>query len=768
MIGPTSVEFASPLRKRTGRVITFYSYKGGVGRSFALANVAVLLARRGWRVLLVDFDLEAPGLDRYFRHLAFPNGAPARGLLHLLHESVHTPKADWRSYISRVPLAPTAGHSNPLALRADAAIDLLPSGSGDASYASLLQSFSWDRFFSDNNGAETLERWRREWRGSQSEGIAATYDFVLLDSRTGLTDAGGVCTILLPDFLVLCFTTGRQSLDGAKAIARSAQVARQSLPVPRSRLTFLPILCRFDAKDEFDLSQQWLDSISDELAFCYANWLPDRFMPRRVLEQTKVPYFTRFSFGEPLPVIDQGVTDPTSVGYVLDNVARLLASDFEEVIAILEPNVVPPETPILRLRTALTRPAIDEKEIGDLLMESEQKYGISIDFAELLLAAGVALLNQDHLSMAEPLLRRAVELFEKHAGVEDPRVATVLAALGRHLHRAGELGRGNESLEPIQEAVYIHRRLAGDNPDAYLPNLAESLYNLANRLSELGRREDAVEPMREAVDIYRKLAAGNPDAYLPKLAASMNNLATTLKAQGDLVGARKLEEQVLETWIRLLGMDHPDTLKAMSNLAETLYGQGDLAGTRKLQEQVLEARDRLLGKDHPDTLKAINNLATTLKAQGDLAGARKLQEQVLEARDRLLGKDHPDTLKAINNLAGTLYGQGDLAGARKLQEQALEGLERLLGREHPDTLRAMSNLAQTLSAQGDFAEARQLQDRVLETRNRLLGREHPDTLRAMNNLAQTLSAQGDLTGARQLQDQVLEVSRHLFGEEPSG
>ena len=50
-----------------GRVITFYSYKGGVGRSFALANTAVLLAEWGFRVLAVDWDIEAPGLQGFFK-----------------------------------------------------------------------------------------------------------------------------------------------------------------------------------------------------------------------------------------------------------------------------------------------------------------------------------------------------------------------------------------------------------------------------------------------------------------------------------------------------------------------------------------------------------------------------------------------------------------------------------------------------------------------------------------------------------------------------
>src|SRR5262249_55191575 len=49
-----------------GRVVTFYSYKGGTGRTMALANVAWLLASNGYRVLTVDWDLESPGLHRFF------------------------------------------------------------------------------------------------------------------------------------------------------------------------------------------------------------------------------------------------------------------------------------------------------------------------------------------------------------------------------------------------------------------------------------------------------------------------------------------------------------------------------------------------------------------------------------------------------------------------------------------------------------------------------------------------------------------------------
>jgi len=251
----------------------------------------------------------------------------------------------------------------------------------------------------------------------------------------------------------------------------------------------------------------------------------------------------------------------------------------------------------------------------------------------------------------------------------------------------------------------------------------------------------------------------------PDTLRSMHNLAFALVFQGDLPSARRLQEAVLNARRRLLGEEHSDTLASMVNLAMTLDAQGDLPGARRLLEAVLEAMRRVLGEEHPDTLTSMGNLAMTLQHQGDLPGARRLQEAVLEARMRALGKEHPDTLTSMNNLASTLGAQGDLPGARRLNEAVLDAMRRVLGVEHPTTLASMNNLADTLWNQGDLAGARVLQEQVLEARRRLLGAEHPDTLTSMNNLASTLSGLGDLPVARRLLESVLEARRRLLGED---
>src|SRR5262245_55970409 len=70
-----------------GKVITFYSYKGGTGRTMLLANVAWILASNGKRVLTIDWDLEAPGLHRYFHpFLLDPTLTSTEGLIDFVTE----------------------------------------------------------------------------------------------------------------------------------------------------------------------------------------------------------------------------------------------------------------------------------------------------------------------------------------------------------------------------------------------------------------------------------------------------------------------------------------------------------------------------------------------------------------------------------------------------------------------------------------------------------------------------------------------------------
>ena len=77
-----------------------------------------------------------------------------------------------------------------------------------------------------------------------------------------------------------------------------------------------------------------------------------------------------------------------------------------------------------------------------------------------------------------------------------------------------------------------------------------------------------------------------------------------------------------------------------------------------MHEQTLAARERVLGPDHPDTLRSRNNLATAYRSRAALEEAISLHEQALAARERVLGPDHPDTLRLAQQPRHRLPGRG--------------------------------------------------------------------------------------------------------------
>ena len=232
-------------------VVTFYSYKGGVGRSMALANVAVLLAWRGHRVLVVDWDLEAPGIEKYFADLRLTQSG--LGLLPLLRDVASGSDPNYVDFTWKVS-----------ALDGAFEFSFLHSGrEADPEYFQHLEQFRWQTFF-DRGGGNYLEALRERW--------LEDFEFVLVDSRTGLSDAGGVCTIQLPDIIVALFTPARQSLFGVRDVMRLAQSARHRLAFDREALSVIPVPSRVDREQQSFI--QWMDTFATELKEFFLEWLP--------------------------------------------------------------------------------------------------------------------------------------------------------------------------------------------------------------------------------------------------------------------------------------------------------------------------------------------------------------------------------------------------------------------------------------------------------------------------------------------------------------
>lgn len=302
-----------------GKVITFYSYKGGVGRSFALANVGVVLAQWGFKVLLVDWDIEAPGLNYYFPEQA----SRSKGVVDFLGQ--HHGDIDWRDFAAQI--ANEGWESN---------LYLMPAigPQHERSLATKVQQLDWKRLFRNHRLGERLENLRAQWIES--------FDFVLLDSRTGITDFSGVTTALLPDAICFMFTANEQSLMGCKSVVRRAMSARKNLPIDRPALLPIPIPSKFERNDEYAQARYWQDRFASELSDLCKSWIPKNVDLRKIIDLITVPYVARWNFGEELSCAVEkpdasGVRYPSmSVSYALETMAAIVANNFADVEQLAE------------------------------------------------------------------------------------------------------------------------------------------------------------------------------------------------------------------------------------------------------------------------------------------------------------------------------------------------------------------------------------------------------------------------------------------------
>ena len=160
---------------------------------------------------------------------------------------------------------------------------------------------------------------------------------MLIDSRTGLSDIGGVCSVQLPTVLVLVFSANDQSFEGGVRFVRAVQRERRNFGRDRGQLSVIPLLSRWCGTEETKLSEIWMENFDAVLPEFLGSWLPKEFSPKDFIEAVRVPHVAAFTFGEPLPVLSHSLTDPAFPGLAFDRLARLLTSDLADAGKIIDP-----------------------------------------------------------------------------------------------------------------------------------------------------------------------------------------------------------------------------------------------------------------------------------------------------------------------------------------------------------------------------------------------------------------------------------------------
>ena len=242
---------------KKAKVITFYSFKGGTGRSLALANIAAYLERFKFKVCIVDMDIEAPGIHYKFMKPDDPRIETMQGVVDYIDSFTenHLPPRNTDDY-----LIDLSDH-----------ITLMPSGNvRSADYWKKLYRIDWNSMLykEDSQGVLLLLDLIGRLKKNQRD-----FDYILIDARAGITPLSGLSSYALNDALVVFLTTSPESMEGTRQTLRNVILTRQEDGLTPLQIT--AVLTRFDRDADEDEETRFINEKRLELLDKYSDLFTD-------------------------------------------------------------------------------------------------------------------------------------------------------------------------------------------------------------------------------------------------------------------------------------------------------------------------------------------------------------------------------------------------------------------------------------------------------------------------------------------------------------
>ena len=249
--------------------------------------------------------------------------------------------------------------------------------------------------------------------------------------------------------------------------------------------------------------------------------------------------------------------------------------------------------------------------------------------------------NPNRFTEACQAYEAAIELAEKHLARNE-----VGEQYFEYAYFLQENNQYDQAIEFYKEALDVCTRLAKQNPEAYLPNVAGTKNNLAALYYKTHRLGEAEVLYKEALKIRKKLAEQYPEAYLPDVAHTQNNMAILYKDTNRLDEAEELYKQALEIYTHL-AEKHPEAYlpnvaKTQNNLANLYSVTNRLQDAEELYKQALEIRTRL-AEQHPEAY--LQYVAQTQFNISILFAVNKRFEEALSMAQKAL-----ETYTTLNNM----------------------------------------------------------------------------------------------------------------------
>jgi tetratricopeptide (TPR) repeat protein/cellulose biosynthesis protein BcsQ len=756
--------------------VTFYSFKGGVGRSMALLNVASILAGRGRRVLMIDFDLEAPGITLLQEKQS--TGEPTiwkAGLVELVEDFVKSPHesalVDQKNsirlqdeYITSIAIPEKLKRSE------NGYLHMMPCGRLDNTYEKRLYNIKFDKLYEEGIGLPLFKHFKNVIKNS------GLYDYVLVDSRTGLSDEGSICTRDLADYLVVIMGLNRQNVEGTARVLR--QLKEGGWKGGRVICVASPMPVHYE-----ELRNSRMEAARQAIEHSGLN----------VKLDLHIPYHPRLALDEDLLIYDWSQTDLFSAYEALQSAVRSLAKDTQETWVenvVNEINQSRAGEAVHWLREILVESPDTANNLLAIITNAQQnRFPKQIDLASLFSfwlefadnkalvyqRYGQSLIAQSKYEEAIQQLNQALNIANHQQDIDQER--TIRTVLGEAYYHIGKLD------ESLQE---FHRSLGNEQnaQNSYIQfwigqvhqargnyELALETYQKALEAQEaIGNQRGAAATRTSIGQIHQ--ARGNYELALEahqkafevqEAIGDQQNAAATRGSIGQIHQARGNYELALEAYQKALEVQ--EAIGDQRGAAVARSSIGDVHQARGNYELALEAHQKAL--EVQEAIGDQRGAAATRGSIGDVHQARGNYELALEAYQKVL--EVQEAIGDQRGAAATRTSIGQIHQARGNYELALETYQKVL--EVQEAIGGQRGAAVARGSIGQIHQARGNYELALEAHQKAL--EVLEAIGDQQNAAATLSEIGNVeitTGEIDSGIQKLEMAIHIFieiGAKPS-
>ncbi|MFL5666931.1 MAG: tetratricopeptide repeat protein [Ktedonobacteraceae bacterium] len=290
---------------------------------------------------------------------------------------------------------------------------------------------------------------------------------------------------------------------------------------------------------------------------------------------------------------------------------------------------------------------LEQAQACDLLIQHYQL--VFVEAADLLDRTGVYLQERTLYSQAEPLLHRALHLYEQHLGLDHLSVALSL----QHLTLL-YLDQGKYALPESLSLRALHIREQHLGPEHH--EVADALQTLAFLYMHQGKHAQA-EPLYErALHIYEEQLG--PEH--PRVAIALNNLALLYLDEGKHAQVEPLYERALHIKEEQFGPEHPQVAMTLHGLALLFAQQGRQKQAEAFFQRAFHIQEQMLESKHPETAALLHDFADFQQAWGHTSEAVRMYQRALTIREHVFGAAHPLTTETREHLHAVLQMPGGM------------------------------------------------------------------------------------------------------------